>query len=219
MGFVILLTLRITTKILTTRATRARAKAWCLIIYAEASLSHSGQGESLVPPSTRGSVSLSLSHGGRAKAWCFLKTRKRVSLTGGRATAWRLLIHAESSLSMTNPRLMISRFRPWASEKAAEDENIRQMQQVKLELEQAGPRDPAPIADKVPAALRGRLFAHASDFRVQILRRIERNMTGVATRPYDREIDAMDARYASQEAAGHHIPHATSSTAFKTADS
>ena len=75
--------------------TGARAKAWCLLIHAEASLSlsrgpgrkpgaslytrkrlslsHGGQGESLVPPYTRGSVSLSLSlTGARAKARCLL---------------------------------------------------------------------------------------------------------------------------------------------------
>ena len=59
--------------------TGARAKAWCLLIHAEASLSHGDKGESLVPPYTCGSVSLSLT-GARAKAWC-------------------LLIHAEASLS------------------------------------------------------------------------------------------------------------------------
>jgi hypothetical protein len=40
--------------------TWAKAKAWCLLIHAEASLSHEGHGESLVPPYTRGSVSLYL---------------------------------------------------------------------------------------------------------------------------------------------------------------
>ena len=39
--------------------TGARAKAWVLLIHAEASLTHGGQGESMVPPYTRGSVSLS----------------------------------------------------------------------------------------------------------------------------------------------------------------
>ena len=39
--------------------TGARAKAWCLFIHAEASLSHGV--ECLVPPHTRGSVSLALS--------------------------------------------------------------------------------------------------------------------------------------------------------------
>jgi len=38
--------------------TGARTKACCLVIHAEASLSHGGQGETLVPPHTRGSVSL-----------------------------------------------------------------------------------------------------------------------------------------------------------------
>jgi hypothetical protein len=38
--------------------TGARAKAWCLLVHAEASLSLSGQGESLVPLYTRGSISL-----------------------------------------------------------------------------------------------------------------------------------------------------------------
>ena len=56
-----------------TRPTRtgARAKAWYPLIHAEASLPHShrGQGESLVPPYTRGSISLM---GARAKAWCLL---------------------------------------------------------------------------------------------------------------------------------------------------
>ena len=42
--------------------TGTRAKAWCLLTHAEASLSlsHGVQGESLVPPHARGSVSLSL---------------------------------------------------------------------------------------------------------------------------------------------------------------
>ena len=37
-----------------------RAKGWCLLVHEEACLSHGGQGESLVPPYTRGSVSLCL---------------------------------------------------------------------------------------------------------------------------------------------------------------
>ena len=43
--------------------TGTRANAWCLLIHAEAPLSHGGQGESLVPPITRGSISIS--HGGQ----------------------------------------------------------------------------------------------------------------------------------------------------------
>jgi len=48
------------------------------------SLSHGVPGESLVPPYTRGSVSLTL------------------SLTGSRAKAWCLLIHAEASLTLSH---------------------------------------------------------------------------------------------------------------------
>jgi len=48
-----------TRKHLSLSLTGARAKAWCLLIHAEASLSHGGQGEKLVSPYTRGSVSLS----------------------------------------------------------------------------------------------------------------------------------------------------------------
>ena len=41
--------------------TGGRAKAWCLLIHAEASFSHGAQGESLeVPPYTRGIVFLSV---------------------------------------------------------------------------------------------------------------------------------------------------------------
>ena len=78
--------------------TGAKAKAWCLRIHAEASLSHGGQGESLVPPYTRGSVSLS--RGQRRKPGASSYTRKRLSLTGARAKAWCLLIHAEASPSI-----------------------------------------------------------------------------------------------------------------------
>ena len=39
--------------------TGSRAKAWCLNIHAEASLSHGGQGESLEPPHTEAESSLS----------------------------------------------------------------------------------------------------------------------------------------------------------------
>jgi len=45
-----------------------REKAWSLVINAEAPLSHGGQGESLVSPYTRGSVSLSLT-------WCAISVR------------------------------------------------------------------------------------------------------------------------------------------------
>jgi len=46
---------------------------------------HGGQGESLVHPYTRGSVSLSVSH--------------TLSQTGGKAKAWCLLRYAEASLN------------------------------------------------------------------------------------------------------------------------
>ena len=59
--------------------TRARARAWCLLIHAEVSLSHGGQGERLMPPYTRG----------------------RFSLTRARARAWCLLIHAVGSVLLT----------------------------------------------------------------------------------------------------------------------
>ena len=77
--------------------TGARANAWCSLIHAEASLSHGGQGESLVPPYTRGSVSLS--RGPWLKPGASLYTRKRLSLTGAGAKAWCLLVHAEASPS------------------------------------------------------------------------------------------------------------------------
>jgi hypothetical protein len=47
-----------------------RAKAWCLFVHVKASHFHGGQGESLVRPYTRGSVTLS--RGGWAKACCLL---------------------------------------------------------------------------------------------------------------------------------------------------
>jgi len=114
----------------------AWAKAWCLLTHAAAFPSHGGKGEpgaslnlplrlchrgqdeSLVPPYTRGRVSLT---GDRAKAWCLPThaaaslsrgpseslvppyTRRSVSLsiTGSRAKAWCLLyIHAEASPSL-----------------------------------------------------------------------------------------------------------------------
>ena len=64
------------------------------------STTYGGQGESGVPPSyTRGSVSLPRGPGRKPGA-SFLYTRKRLSPTGARAKAWRLLlIHAEASLS------------------------------------------------------------------------------------------------------------------------
>ena len=63
--------------------TGLRAKAWCLLhtsIKASlSSLSHGGQGESLVPPYTRGSVSLSRGAGRKPDASMY--TRKRPSLS------------------------------------------------------------------------------------------------------------------------------------------
>ena len=81
--------------------TGGRAKAWCLLIHAEASLSYGGQGESLVPPFTSGRVSLSRGPGRKPGASVY--TRKRLSLTGGRAKAWCLLSHADSSLCHGGP--------------------------------------------------------------------------------------------------------------------
>ena len=80
----------------------ARAKAWYLLTHAEASLSHGGQGESLVPAHTRGSVSPSRGPGRKLGASSY--TRKRLSLTGARAKAWCPPIHAEASLSLTGGR-------------------------------------------------------------------------------------------------------------------
>ena len=56
--------------------TGGRAKAWCLRMHGGVSLSHGGQGESLVPPYTRGSVSLSRGAGRRHAS---VYTRKRLS--------------------------------------------------------------------------------------------------------------------------------------------
>jgi len=61
---------------------------------------HGGQGESLVPPYTRGSVSLALSHGGQGESLEPPYTRGSFSLSGPRAKAWCLLIHAEASLPL-----------------------------------------------------------------------------------------------------------------------
>jgi len=48
---------------------------------------HGGQGESLVPPHTRRSVSLPLSSGGgQGETWCLLYTWKRLCLGLGPAT-------------------------------------------------------------------------------------------------------------------------------------
>jgi len=55
-------------------------KACSLLIRVEASLSHGGQGESLLPPYARGSVSLS--HRARATACCLL-IRAEASLSHG----------------------------------------------------------------------------------------------------------------------------------------
>ena len=69
--------------------------------------SHGGQGESLEPPGyTRGKVSLSaLSYAvhGESLLGTSLHTRKRISLTGCRSTAWCLLVHVEVSLSLAGP--------------------------------------------------------------------------------------------------------------------
>ena len=46
---------------LAVKFTRGRVKAWCLLIHAEASHSHGGLGKTLMPPHSRGSVSLSVS--------------------------------------------------------------------------------------------------------------------------------------------------------------
>jgi hypothetical protein len=105
----------------------AGAKAWCLRTRAEASLSphlsitcsHGGQGEGLVPPYTRGSVSLCislylfLSRGPGRMPGASVHTRNRLSLhislslslTGARAKAWCLRTHVEAPLS---PYLSIS---------------------------------------------------------------------------------------------------------------
>ena len=67
------------------------------------SLSHGGQGESLVPPCTRESVSLS--HGGQGESLVPPYTRGSVSLShGGQGESMCLLIHAEASLSLTGAR-------------------------------------------------------------------------------------------------------------------
>ena len=59
-----------------------RAKAWCLLLHAEASFSHGGQG--LVPPYTRGVVSLSLT-GGQGESLVHPYTRESVSLSLSRS--------------------------------------------------------------------------------------------------------------------------------------
>jgi len=66
--------------------TGARVKAWCLLIYAEASLSHGQQVESLVSPHTRGSVSLAGSRVPGRKPGASSYTRKRIFLVG--AMCW-----------------------------------------------------------------------------------------------------------------------------------
>jgi len=59
-------------------------KAWCLLTHAEASppISHRGQGDSLVPPYTRGNVSLfpSQRHEGHGESLMPVHTRGSVSL-------------------------------------------------------------------------------------------------------------------------------------------
>ena len=72
---------------------------------------HRGQGESLVPAYTRGSVSLSWGPrgsvsvslmGARAKAWCpLIHAEPSISLMGGKVIAWCLLIQATASLSLS----------------------------------------------------------------------------------------------------------------------
>jgi hypothetical protein len=108
--------------------TADRAKAWCLLVNTEASLSYyGGQGERLVIPYTRSRISRS---GARANVWCLhvihaeaspsiYLTRKRLSLrdkgesvvppyarggvwlyeTGARAETECFLIHADAFLS------------------------------------------------------------------------------------------------------------------------
>jgi len=56
------------------------------------------RGPGLVPPCTRGIVSLS--RGAGRKPGASLYTWNRLSLTGGREKAWCLIIHAEVSLSL-----------------------------------------------------------------------------------------------------------------------
>ena len=60
--------------------TGAWARAWCVLIHAEASPSHGGQGESLVPPHTRGSVPLSRGPGRKPGASSY--TQKRLPRGG-----------------------------------------------------------------------------------------------------------------------------------------
>jgi len=59
--------------------TGGRVKAWCLRIQAAMSLSHGGQGESLVPPYTSDCVSLA--HGGQGGSLVPPYTRGSVSLS------------------------------------------------------------------------------------------------------------------------------------------
>ena len=89
--------------------TGARAKAWRLLIHAEASLSLSLRGGRARAWRLLTHAGASLSHGGQGKSLVPAYTRGSVYLTGGGARALCLLIHAEAHLSElakpTPPRL------------------------------------------------------------------------------------------------------------------
>jgi len=99
-----------------------RANAWCLLMNAEASLSHGPAARQRVRGVAAGqhlrgrapvieradkvggpAITHTPTHGGR-KPVASLNTRKRHSLTGARAKAWCLLTHAEASLSLMGVR-------------------------------------------------------------------------------------------------------------------
>ena len=77
--------------------TGARAKAWCLRMHEEASFPHGGQGESLIPPYTCGSVSLSRGAGRKPGASLYAQKRlsqKRLSNQVSGLAPRSTLIHA-----------------------------------------------------------------------------------------------------------------------------
>jgi hypothetical protein len=74
-------------------ATVARAKAWCLRMHADASLSRMGARAISWCLLIHTARSVSLSRGPGRKPGASLCTRNRLSLKGGRANAWCLLMH------------------------------------------------------------------------------------------------------------------------------